>query len=80
MFKELGFLLYYRFWKTNLQVKKIYFKEWKILLVSPYIVMLAMISINLTLLSKFITILGNIFWAVFFFIAQIKNAICPKKK
>ena len=25
MFKELGFLLYYRFWKTNLQVKKIYF-------------------------------------------------------
>ena len=80
MFKELGFLLYYRFWKTNLQVKKIYFKEWKILLVSPYIVMLAMISINLTLLSRFITILRNIFWAVFFFIAQIKNAICPKKK
>ena len=50
------------------------------MLASPYIVMLAMISINLTLSSRFITILGNIFWAVFFFIAQIKNAICPKKK
>ena len=50
------------------------------MLASPYIVMLAMISINLKLLSRFITILRNIFWAVFFFIAQIKNAICPKKK
>ena len=80
MFKELGFLLYYGSWRTNLQVKKIYFKEWKILLVSPYIVMLAMISKNLKLLSRFITILGNIFWAIFFFIAQIKNTIRPNKK
>ena len=78
-FKELGFLLYYRFWKTNLQVKKIYFKEWKILLVSPYIVMLAMISINLTLLSRFITILGNIFWAVFFLLRKLKIRSVQKR-
>ena len=79
MFKELGFLLYYRFWKTNLQVKKISFKEWKILLVSLYIVMLAMISINLKLLSRFITILGNIFWAVFFLLRKLKIRSVQKR-
>lgn len=34
--------------------------------------MLAMISINLKLLSRLITVLGNIFWAVFFLLRKLK--------